>query len=286
MKNYRILIILALFGLLLINVFAKDPFTAQVTGLGSPVILIPGLSCSGEVWNDTVAHYKDHHECHVLTLAGFAGVLANEGEVTAPVTEAIAGYIQTHKLNKPVIVGHSLGGFIALRLGASHPELVGSLVIVDAYPFLAGVRQPGSTSESAAAAAKQMRDYLAAIPDEAFQSSLKAGTFTRSLVIGEAEHARIVAWGLASDRRTANQAMFEIMSTDLRPDLARITAPTLVMGSWISYRPFVDHARIELLLRDQYSLLSGVQIAISDTARHFIMLDDPVWFFKQLDTVL
>ena len=33
----------------------------------------PGLQSAGAVWDTTVAHYKERYECHVLTLAGFAG---------------------------------------------------------------------------------------------------------------------------------------------------------------------------------------------------------------------
>src|SRR5271165_2213258 len=53
----------------------KSPaaFSVKVTGAGRPMILIPGLSCGGDVWDGTVAHFKDRYECHVLTLAGFAG---------------------------------------------------------------------------------------------------------------------------------------------------------------------------------------------------------------------
>ena len=42
---------------------AQQPFQVQVTGHGRPVILIPGLSCPGEVWDSTVAHYKDNYQC-------------------------------------------------------------------------------------------------------------------------------------------------------------------------------------------------------------------------------
>ena len=54
--------------------FAAEPFAVTVTGSGSPaMIFIPGLACDGEVWKETVDHFKAKHECHVLTLAGFAG---------------------------------------------------------------------------------------------------------------------------------------------------------------------------------------------------------------------
>src|ERR1043166_3653818 len=40
-------------------------FTVQVTGHGKPMLLIPGLSCGGDVWKTSVEHFKDRYECHV-----------------------------------------------------------------------------------------------------------------------------------------------------------------------------------------------------------------------------
>jgi len=54
------------------------------------------------------------------------------------VRDGLADYIRKNKLEKPVIVGHSLGGFLALALAAKYPNLPGKLVIVDAYPFFGG----------------------------------------------------------------------------------------------------------------------------------------------------
>src|SRR3982751_4729410 len=67
------------------GLWAQAPFQVKVTGRGQPVILIPGLSSSGETWDTTVAHYKDRFECHVLTVAGFAGV----PRIPAPVLEKL-----------------------------------------------------------------------------------------------------------------------------------------------------------------------------------------------------
>ena len=53
---------------------ASSSFRVQVTGHGRPMILIPGLSSSGETWKTTVERYKDRYACHVVTLAGYAGV--------------------------------------------------------------------------------------------------------------------------------------------------------------------------------------------------------------------
>ena len=131
------------------GLWAHDPFQVTVTGHGRPMILIPGMSSSGETWDTTVAHYQDRFECHVLTLAGFAGVPRVPAPMMDTVRDGIAAYIRAHKLDRPVIVGHSLGGTLALDLAAHYPDLPGGLVIVDSYPFLMGVMDPKATPESA-----------------------------------------------------------------------------------------------------------------------------------------
>ena len=94
-------------------------FVVAVTGSGRPMILIPGISCGGNVWAATVNHFKDRYECHVLTLAGFAGQPPLGGEpFLERVRDALIEYIRNKKLERPVIVGHSIGGFMAFWLGA------------------------------------------------------------------------------------------------------------------------------------------------------------------------
>ena len=46
---------------------APSAFQVKVTGTGAPLILIPGLASSGEVWDGTVAHYcgGGKYQCHV-----------------------------------------------------------------------------------------------------------------------------------------------------------------------------------------------------------------------------
>ena len=105
---------------------AAPSFSVKVEGSGRPMILIPGLLSSGEVWADAVSHYKTTHECHVLTLAGFAGVPATQPTSLARVRDDIIGYIRAKKLDRPVLVGHSLGGFVALWVAATAPDSRGA----------------------------------------------------------------------------------------------------------------------------------------------------------------
>jgi pimeloyl-ACP methyl ester carboxylesterase len=95
---------------------ATRSFAVTVTGRGRPIILIPGLASSGETWDATVAHLRDRYACHVLTLAGFAGIPPVSGPFLSRVRGDIARYIDEQHLDHPIIVGHSLGGALALDL--------------------------------------------------------------------------------------------------------------------------------------------------------------------------
>lgn len=268
------------------GLLAQAPFQVKVTGHGQPMILIPGLSSSGETWDTTVAHYQDRFECHVLTVAGFAGVPRVPAPMLDQVRDGIADYIRRKHLDHPVIVGHSLGGFLALSVAAKYPSLVSKLVIVDAYPFLAGVMDPETTPAKAKEAAAQMKHYIGDESQEDYERYVKSGVGTRSMVASESNFDRIVAWGLASDRSAVADAMSEMIATDLREDVAKIQSPTLVMGTWIAYKQYTDRAKTEANLHAQYAKLTGVRIEVTDTAHHFIMWDDPNWMFGLMDKFL
>jgi pimeloyl-ACP methyl ester carboxylesterase len=254
------------------GLLAQDPFQVTVTGHGQPMILIPGLSSSGETWDTTVARYQGRFECHVLTLAGFAGVPRVPGPMLERVRDSLAAYIREKKLDHPVIVGHSLGGFVALDLAVHYPDLPGKLVIVDAYPFFAGTANPMTTAAEAKQMVAGMRQYMGGQTQDDYVRYVKSGVATRNMVERESDFDRIMNWGLASDRTAVTDAMCELFSADLREDLAAIKVPALVLGSWIGYK--------------QYARLAGVRIELNDTAHHFIMWDDPTWMFAQLDGFL
>jgi pimeloyl-ACP methyl ester carboxylesterase len=265
---------------------AQPAFDVKVIGHGTPMLLIPGLASSGETWDSTVAHYKAHYECHVFTMAGFVGVPRIPAPVLDGYRDAIAAYIRDKSLHKPVIVGHSLGGFVALAIAAKYPDLPGKIVIVDADPFLAGIMDPDSTPEKAKAFSEQMRGYMSKPSPTEYEAYVKSGAGTRAMVSKDSDLARLIGWSLASDRTAVTDAFVEMMAADLRPELDKIQCPALVLTTWIGYKEYTDHAKTEANVRGQYARLKGVDIEITDTARHFIMWDDPDWMLAKMDKFL
>lgn len=257
-------------------------FAVKVIGQGPPVILIPGFCCSGAVWDGTVAQLKAHYQCHVLTLAGFAG----EPRIPAPFLETVrndlATYIREQKLDHPVIIGHSLGGFLALWLAAHDPDLPGPLIIVDSYPFLPATFMPTATAGTAKPMAEQVRAAMAVAQPQFIANSKKS---VKPMVTSPADFNRIMAWVKTTDPIAAGDAMYDLFTHDLRGDIGRIKSPTLVMGTWIAYQQYATREEIESRLRKQYGQLKNCKFVMADT-RHFIMFDDPQWFYKQVEGFL
>ena len=253
------------------------------------MIFIPGLACPGAVWDATVAHFSSGNECHVISLAGFGGTPARSSAETpliAAARDELAGYIREHKLDHPVIVGHSLGGFLALDLAAKYPELPGRLVIVDSLPFLVGIMKPGATVDDAKQIAASTSTGFFKMDAAAYAGMIRGGPNGSTMAASPADLDRIIAWGLASDPATVAKAMSEMYTTDLRADLAKIKIPTLALAAWVGYAPYSSHQYVEKTYHDQYAKLAGFQLAITDTARHFIMFDEPAWMFEQIENFL
>lgn len=260
---------------------ATKLFAVEVSGKGPPMILIPGGMSSGDVWKGTVAHFADRYECHVLTLAGFAGQPPADVTPFLPsVREAIAAYIREHRLERPVIVGHSIGGFLALSLATEHPGLVGKLVIVEGVPAPGATRNPAASVEERKAMGQRLADFYA-----------KTGEADRRRMIATMAESPahvdlITSWGMSSDPATVRKVHLEIVMGDVRADLGKIQTLALVLASPVGDGTTTDREGVERLFRLQFATMKAWQLEIAPKARHFIMLDDPTWMFEKMDAFL
>ncbi len=272
--------------LLAVTLHAQDchpSFGVQQTGKGKPMILIPGLYCSGHVWDSTVARFASRYECHVITLPGFAGQPPIHSDtILRTVAHQLACYIRAHHLNKPVIVGHSLGGTLALQLGVLYPQLTGDIVCVSAAPFLPALTMgPNVTLDSARAIGNTIRRAMATQTEA--QVKANQNYMLKTLIRDSVKIAEVMEMAVRSDAATQAQVMYELFSTDLRPSLSNIRSRILVVGDWVAYRQYgATHDNTLAGFQQQFKLAPKVTIALSDSARHFIMFDEPQWFYKEV----
>jgi pimeloyl-ACP methyl ester carboxylesterase len=264
---------------------ATERFSVSVSGEGRDIILIPGLGSAADTWTGTVAHLSGYR-VHVLNLAGFAGEPAGAnatGDVLVPSVEAIDAYIKANHLDHPVVVGHSMGGLMALMLAKAHPEDAGKLVIADALPYIGVIFNPAATVPMVEPQAAAMRDGMIATPADAFAAQQAAGM--ARMVTSPDDVKRVAQWSVDSDRRVFAESLYEDMTTDLRPDLGQITTPAVVIFP-VSAAAGQDPAQTEAFYKMQYANMPKVSFARIDNSLHFMMLDQPDAFYAALDKAL
>lgn len=277
-----LLIALLLLGLVTNKAAASEGpgLITKVTGKGQPMVLIPGLTCPGAVWDETIAQLGDGYEYHTVTLPGFAGnspLENHEGKYLEKMRDLVLDYIHEQKLQKPIIMGHSLGGFLALTITIAEPDLPSKLVIVDSLPFLPAIQMQGMSEENIQAMAKNMKTQMTSSSGQSAETRMSfQRTMLKSMIRDSAKIERALHWGIESDVETTAQAMYELYTLDIREDLAKIKVPTLVLGAWIAYKNYGATRENTLKnYKDQYAKLDGAIVDLTDNGNHFIMWDDP-----------
>lgn len=252
--------------------FASDRLSVEMMGQGPDIVLIPGFASSREVWRPLAERLAATHRVHLVQLAGFAGEpwTHGDGAFLQPAVDELARYAAT--LNRPAVIGHSMGGLAGLMLAQQHPEVVGRVMSVDSLPFFSAMFGPTATVEGA----KPFADQAAATilgADEAGFRQQQEQTAVGMMKI-EAARPAMVEWSMASDRHAMASAIREVMTTDARPGLAAMTTPV-----WAVYAADADGgapaAMADAVWRREYAALPGVKLVRVDDSRHFIMTDQP-----------
>lgn len=270
--------------------FASGRFHVRIDGPEHPagdIILIPGLSSSPEVWDALTEQLKGRYRIHRVHIQGFAGAPAEDnasGPVAAPVAEDLARYIAEQHLDHPVVIGHSMGGAIALMLAARHPDSVGKLMVVDMVPFMGAMFAGGNaTSESVAPIADQIYTGMTTGPEEAYRQ--QSAATVAGMIKTESMRAGPLEDAAHSDRAVAAASFRELIVTDLRPELAHITAPTEVVYARFNDPRMTDELTDGIYLAS-YANLPGVTLKRIDDSAHFIMLDQPAAFAAEVNAFL
>lgn len=250
-------------------------------GTGSAVILIPGLSSPRDVWDGVVPGLKAKHRVFTVQVNGFGGddPRANtKAGVLDGIVAEIDAHVVAHKLAKPAIVGHSMGGLVAMMLAARHPDHVGRVMVVDALPFIGTIfAGPGATVAAITPQATAMRVQMAAAPTPTADVTSDPGGIWS---ITPAGRITVANWSRRANMPAVAQAMYEDLTTDLRPELAKIAARPFVVLYATGAGP-----QAEAIWTRDYAGSSATLVPVPGSY-HFIMLDQPAEFAKQLEAFL
>jgi pimeloyl-ACP methyl ester carboxylesterase len=258
------------------------PFKVEVSGQGRAIILIPGLASSSSVWKETVAALQDRYQVHVLTLAGFAGTKAlpnsamSQGFIAAQ-EQALVDYIAKQQLHKPIVIGHSLGGFLALSMAAHHSDKISAAINVDGLPALGAMYAEAQANMQKSGTTPTQQS-----------TSFDPMALAKNMTNNTAWHTQIANDMMRSDPMTSGRTMSELSSKDLRPALTKVRVPVLTLGALQNGAPYTPAEQVQATYEKQLANIPKDlnHMAFAKDSKHFIMADAPAWMQLQIKDFL
>ena len=245
------------------------------------MVLIPGLSCDWTVFDAFMKRNAEHYTMYAVTLPGFGGsepppapVKDQFGAWLDNADQAVWKVIQDQKIDKPVIVGHSLGGHLALRLGTEHARDLRAVISIDGGPaFPYGMTAAATTREQRQEMARQMADMYFKIPADQWLKTQPA--MVANMVTDPKRGAELGEMCAKVPQATTVQYMVDLIAADIRDQLPKLTVPTLVTPS-VGTRDRAMIANVRKIWTDLMKDAPKATIAYFEDTRHFIMDDRPV----------
>ncbi|MET0364526.1 MAG: alpha/beta hydrolase [Sphingobium sp.] len=242
--------------------FASRRISVRVQGDGPDVVLIPGLGGGPAVWSGLIRDVPGYR-WHLVHVRGFAGLPADAnatGDLIIPLADEIARYIAEKRLGAPAVIGHSMGGTLAMLTALRQPARVGRLMVVDMLPAPAGLI--GGTAEGMGFFAKQLRQYF---------TGTVAGRRAFAQILQDATPS-----GRDSDPDVIADALDELAGIDLGPRLSAIRQPLTVVPAL----PADSRSAATLLgqTRSAYASAPTARIVPIQPSSHMVMFDQPAKF--------
>jgi len=263
---------------------AKPAPLAHVETVGTgqtQLILIPGWMCDWTVWDEFMRRNAHLYTMRAVTLPGFVGAEppAQDDAPPRPADEtpwltnavaAVAQLIEDEQIDDPVVIGHSLGGQIAMRLAIERPELVGKVVTVDGMPAIPLKHQ--AKADRIELVENAYEPMFRAMSDEDWDA--KFDRAVDNLVESEPHRSQLHRMFDQTQREPSVRYLVEALKTDITPQVERIGAPLLAIAA-IEDCPEAPDAFAESICATWYEQLERVpdaQIVFVEHAKHFFFL--------------
>ncbi|MBD3222663.1 alpha/beta fold hydrolase [bacterium] len=247
----------------------EGPPQEWLEGIGeNELVLIHGLGASAEIWDEVRPYLSTAFQLHVYELHGHGQTPTVPDPSIQTEADALRAWIQEHGLVYPTLVGHGLGGMIALQYAFDHPGDVDRLVVIDAGP-----RQLASEDQKVEIAESLMEDY------DRFVASRFVSISRDDEICDQA-----VDWALRTDAPTFTSLLMSSFDWDLTEDLPRQSVPMLVIGS-AAYLPEPGHER-HFLEHYGYAEARVLSFKRIPETGHYLMLEKPTYLASVLTMFL
>lgn len=255
----------------------------------TPLVFVHGLSSSMGFWEHQLARYAEERRVLALDLPGYGMSGRPDAPYTPPwFAEVLDAWMDEVGLERVVLVGHSMGGQIALTYALSHPERVAGLVL----------SAPAGFERFSTGAARWMKSYWhEGRALEAKEEELRA-TFTRVVFnrpddgverllrerVQMGRHPEFQGTSVAVSRSIAGMVDHPVLDR-----LGEISAPTLIVfGSddRMIPNPVFTGGRTRTIAEAGQRAIPGAQLVLLKGAGHTVHHDDPTGFNEAVDWFL
>lgn len=250
---------------------------AEVLGKGNPVLFLPGFTTPGSIWKETVKKLTVKKEAHLISYAGFNGMDPIEMPWYSSIKKELISYIKENNLQEIEIIGHSMGGTLAVDIAAALPNLITKIILVDALPCMREVMMPNVPATSIQYESPYNNQMLK-MKDAQFKGM--ATMMATNMTDNKEKVETVMNWILEADRKTYVYGYTDLLKLDLRNDLSKIKAKALILGA-----PTYGTVAKENMEK-QYTNLANKTIEMAPSGKHFIMFDESEWFYKKINSFL
>lgn len=229
---------------------ARIAFVDEGAGV-PPIVLVHGWCCDRSYLEPQRAHFGARHRIVAVDLPGHGASDAPERDYSIPALAAdVAWLCGELRLERPVVIGHSLGGAIALELAADADQVAAAVVLDTSIAPSHATRRAWTgliadltgPSYRAAAAAMIERVYFQPTDDAARRARLVAAMTATAQHVMLAAMRGIADWESEAAAAAARAPVLYIAGSAPRGDLERIRAliPRGVLGQVVGSGHFIQ----------------------------------------------
>lgn len=219
-------------------------------------LLLHGWRSDGLIWNDIAMRLnKDGYSVYAIDLPGFGGSsIPKKAFTVSDYADIVSRFSEKVGIKNFVLVGHSFGGRIAIKLATKESKPVQKLVLVDSAGFVNGK--------------KQKHLFYVKLVRPLFRPKFMQGIRTRIYQKMGAEDYVATPY--------LRETFLRVVKEDLSEDLSRIYIPTLLL--WGEH----DKETPVSFGRKMNTLIQNSRLIILPSAGHFSFLDKPEEFYEAL----
>lgn len=254
---------------------------------GKPaMIFIPGLLCGPWEWAREIALFAPDYRIYALTLPGFDAQPAIQTPLFDTVSADFWTMLQTHGIAKPIVIGHSLGGTLAISLAEQHAERLRAIIAVDGLPVFPGLENMTDTQRREAGARFAAMLGSSTTPEQ-FEFSERTYALP-ALMTAAADIDAVAPLVARSDPKASGTWAAADVSSDFRAGLKNAALPLLEIAPYDA-SPRSPIQSPQALKAYYTSLIAGApnaQVQVIENSRHFVMYDQPQRFDAALSAFL